>query len=87
MAQFIHRSIYSYFGTPICDRLDQVNPIVDGRHRANLNYQHFAPEIDELLLMAHIAEVKTLLGASISEHHFWLLMSNRFGSGFQLELL
>ena len=86
MAQFIHRSIYSYFGAAICNRLDEVNPVVDGRHRANLNYQHFAPQIDESLLTAHIAEVKTLLGASISEHHFWLLMSNRFGLSLQLEL-
>lgn len=86
MANFIRRSIYEYFGKPCVERLNEVNPLIDGRHRENYHYEHFTPEVDEALLQRHIAEVGTLLKASFSEFQFWQLMRNRFGDAIQIEL-
>lgn len=86
MANFIRRSVYNFFGKPCTDRLNQVNPIVDGRHRENYHYEHFVPDVDEALLQCHIDEVGTLLKVSFSEFQFWQLMRNRFGDAIQIEL-
>jgi hypothetical protein len=57
-APFINAYIYSYFPTDVRTRLDEINPILDGK-RANKQHQHFKE--DGILLKALITQIERVI--------------------------
>lgn len=87
MAKFIRQAVYDTFPDCLIERLEDVNPYVDNKRRANKHYQHFDKDLDENVLKQHIRDVLSILKMSGCLTHFWRLMQNRFGDdGIQLEL-
>ena len=83
-ANWINRFVYGYFPQEIRNRLDEINPLIDGR-RKNLQHTHF----DGALLKSleqHLATVNTLMSVSSSAKEFERLMDAKFRGVYQLQV-
>ena len=83
-ANWINRFVYGYFPQEIRNRLDEINPLIDGR-RKNLQHTHF----DGTLLKSleqHLATVNTLMSVSASAKEFERLMDAKFRGVYQLQV-
>ena len=83
-AHWINRFVYGYFPQEVRDRLDEINPLIEGRRR-NLQHTHF----DGALLSAleqHLNVVFSFMIASISAKEFERLMDAKFRGIYQLQV-
>jgi len=82
-AVWINRFIYGYFPQEIRDRLDEINPLIDGR-RKNLQHTHF----DGMLLIALEQHLMMVFGFMFapSAKEFEHLMDAKFRGIYQLQL-
>jgi len=83
-ANWINRFVYGYFPQEIRDRLNEINPLIDGK-RKNLQHTHF----DGALLKSleqHLATVNTLMSVSASAKEFERLMDAKFRGVYQLQI-
>lgn len=83
-AKFINRHIYGYFDKDVRDRLDEVNPLIDGR-RKNKQHQHFDGDL-LTALQTHIIEVIAIMESNISLTDFENAMDAKFKKIYHLKI-
>jgi hypothetical protein len=87
MAQFINETIYSYFPEGTQERLNLVNPRVDGR-RKRKQHQHLTPELGTPVLESQKAAVYAVMRLSPSSNRdkFRQNMQKALSNVVQIEL-
>jgi hypothetical protein len=87
MSGFINFCIYDRLPGEVRDRLDEVNPIVDGRRRKSKQFQHFDDLADHIAIKRLIQETQGIMKASRgSLSLFRALMEQAYGDGIQFVL-
>jgi len=83
-AHWINRFVYNYFPQEVRDRLDEINPLIDGR-RKKRQHSHFDGAIRKSLEQ-HLVIVNTLMSVATSAKEFERLMDAKFRGVYQLQI-
>jgi len=75
-AHWINRHVYGYFPQEVCDRLDEINPLIQGK-RKNLQHCHFDGDLLKALEV-HLALVFAFLNAAQTPKDFERAMNANF---------
>jgi KilA-N domain len=83
-AHWINRFVYGYFPQEIRDRLDEINPLIDGK-RKRLQHTHFDGELLQALEQ-HLGIVFNFMLAAATASEFERLMDAKFRGIYQLQI-
>lgn len=83
-AFFIRKHIYDYFPSDVCLRLEEVNPLINGK-RKNLIHQHFDGGLLKALIQ-HLMEVLILMQAAQNIERFEELMTAKFRGIYEIKI-
>ena len=83
-AKFINTYIYDYFPKDVRARLEDVNPLINGR-RAHKNHSHFTGELLDSLI-THIRSVLIIMEAAVSLTDFKHGMAAKFEGVYNVKL-
>ena len=83
-AHWINRFVYGYFPQEVRDRLDEINPLIDGKRR-NLQHCHFEGDL-LIALEQHLMMVFGFMFAAATSKEFERLMDAKFRRIYQLQV-